>query len=58
VPTGKAFEIPRAAAAAKNSKNRHQQQEPLRIADAVSHASIREGPEKTDQVGRVITCWG
>jgi hypothetical protein len=55
VPTGKAFEIPGAAAAAENSKDRHQQQEPLGVADAASHASIWDGAENTDQVGRLIT---
>ena len=58
VPTGKAFEIPGAAAAAENSQDRHQQQEPLGVADAASHASIWDGAEKTDQVGRLITCCG
>ena len=47
---GKTLEIPGAAAATENAKNRHLQQQPLGIAHSSALTPFRQGLQKDDQV--------
>jgi len=51
VPAGKALQIPGAAAVAQDPQNRHQQQQPLGIADPAALTAFRQGLQKADQIG-------
>lgn len=50
IPPGKMLKIPGAATTNKNSKHRHQHQQPLGVKDPSAFSPLRKGPQKGDQV--------
>jgi hypothetical protein len=47
---GKTLQIPGAAAARQDAQDRHQQQQPLRVADASALAAFRQRLQEGDQI--------